>query len=118
MVRCHDSADLHNAGGVTLGDGAKGKIVIDFLDDRCNPEEGISVVHRIASTDAFVAVGPTCSNVAEPLFGILQKKVGDSADTGLQFPILTDVAAKGGLSPRFPSGRSATCPAHSRCTNR
>ena len=90
--------EINNAGGVTLGDGARGKIVIDFLDDRCNPEEGISVVHRIASTDAFVAVGPTCSNVAEPLFGILQKKVGDSADTGLQFPILTDVAAKGGLA--------------------
>jgi branched-chain amino acid transport system substrate-binding protein len=90
--------EINNAGGVTLGDGAKGKIVIDFLDDRCNAEEGISVVRRIASTDAFVAIGPTCSNVAESLFGILQKKVGDSADTGLQFPIIADVAAKGGLA--------------------
>ena len=33
---------INKAGGVTLGDGAKGKIVIDFLDDRCNAEEGIS----------------------------------------------------------------------------
>jgi branched-chain amino acid transport system substrate-binding protein len=90
--------EINNAGGVTLGDGARGKIVIDFLDDRCTAEEGISVVRRIASTDAFVAVGPTCSNVAEPLFGILQKKVGDSSDTGLQFPIIADVAAKGGLA--------------------
>ena len=90
--------EINNAGGVTLGDGAKGKIVIDFLDDRCNAEEGIAVVRRIASTDAFVAIGPTCSNVAESLFGILQKKVGDSSDTGLQFPIIADVAAKGGLA--------------------
>ena len=89
---------INNAGGVTLGDGSKAKFIVEFLDDRCNAEEGISVVRRIASTDAFVAVGPTCSNVAESLFGILQKKVGDASDTGLQFPIIADVAAKGGLA--------------------
>jgi branched-chain amino acid transport system substrate-binding protein len=89
---------INNTGGVTLGDGSKAKFVIEFLDDRCNAEEGISVVRRIASSDAFVAVGPTCSNVAESLFGILQKKVGDASDSGLQFPIIADVAAKGGLA--------------------
>ncbi len=89
---------INAAGGVTLGDGTKAKLTVEFLDDRCNAEEGISVVRRIASTDAFVAVGPTCSNVAESLFGILQKKVGDASDTGLQFPIIADVAAKGGLA--------------------
>ena len=89
---------INAAGGVTLGDGSKAKLTVDFLDDRCNAEEGISVVRRIASSDAFVAVGPTCSNVAESLFGILQKKVGDASDTGLQFPIIADVAAKGGLA--------------------
>ncbi len=89
---------INTAGGVTLGDGTKAKFAIEFLDDRCNAEEGISVIRRIASTDAFIAVGPTCSNVAESLFGILQKKVGDTSDTGLQFPIIADVAAKGGLA--------------------
>ena len=89
---------INSSGGVTLGDGSKAKIAVDFLDDRCNAEEGISVVRRIASTDAFVAVGPTCSNVAESLFGILQKKAGDASDSGLQFPIIADVAAKGGLA--------------------
>jgi branched-chain amino acid transport system substrate-binding protein len=90
--------EINKAGGVTLGDGAKAKLTVEFLDDRCNAEEGISVVRRIASTDAFVAIGPTCSNVAESLFGILQKKVGDATDSGLQFPIIADVAAKGGLA--------------------
>ena len=90
--------EINKAGGVTLGDGTKAKLTIEFLDDRCNAEEGISVVRRIASTDAFVAVGPTCSNVAESLFGILQKKAGDASDSGLQFPIIADVAAKGGLA--------------------
>src|SRR5512134_1368666 len=90
--------EINNSGGVTLGDGTKGKFAIEFLDDRCNAEEGISVARRIASTEAIIAVGPTCSNVAESLFGILQKKVGDASDTGLQFPIIADVAAKGGLA--------------------
>jgi branched-chain amino acid transport system substrate-binding protein len=36
--------------------------------------------------------------VAESLFGILQKKAGDASDSGLQFPIISDVAAKGGLA--------------------
>jgi branched-chain amino acid transport system substrate-binding protein len=93
------AADVINkAGGVKLADGGKAKIVVDFFDDRCNAEEGISVVRRIAGSDALVAVGPTCSNVAEPLFGILQKKAGDASDSGLQFPVFTDVAIKVGLA--------------------
>ena len=90
---------INKAGGVTLGDGAKAKLVIEYLDDRCNAEEGINALRRIASQpDAVVAIGPTCSNVAEPVFGVLQKKVGDASDSGLQFPLYTDVAAKGGLA--------------------
>ena len=91
--------EINRNGGVTLGDGAKAKLVIDYLDDRCNAEEGLNVVRRIASqSDSIVAVGPSCSNVAEPVFGILQKRAGDASDSGLQFPIFTDGAAKGGLA--------------------
>src|SRR5262249_12512435 len=90
--------EINNSGGVTLGDGTKAKIVVEFLDDRCNAEEGISVVRPIASADAFVAVGCPCSHVAESLFGILEKKVGDICDSGVQFPIIAVVAAKGGLA--------------------
>ena len=90
---------INKAGGVTMGDGIKARMVIEYLDDRCSAEEGINALRRIVSQpDAIVVNGPTCSNVAEPLFGILQKKVGDASDSGLQFPIYTDVAAKGGLA--------------------
>jgi branched-chain amino acid transport system substrate-binding protein len=89
---------INKGGGVKLADGSKAKIVVDFYDDGCNAEQGISVIRRIAGTDAVVAVGPTCSNVAEPLFGILQKKVDDKSDSGLQFPVFTDVAIKVGLA--------------------
>ncbi|HEU4644164.1 MAG TPA: ABC transporter substrate-binding protein [Burkholderiales bacterium] len=93
------AADLINkGGGVKLADGSKANIEVEFLDDRCDAAEGISVIRRIAGTNAVVAVGPTCSNVAEPLFGILQKKVGDSSDSGLQMPVFTDVAIKVGLA--------------------
>jgi branched-chain amino acid transport system substrate-binding protein len=90
--------EINRAGGVKLGDGTRGKLVVEFFDDRCTAEEGISVTRRIASADFLVIVGPTCSNVAEPQFGILQKKVGDASDSGLQMPIFTDVAIKGGLA--------------------
>jgi branched-chain amino acid transport system substrate-binding protein len=89
---------INQQGGVKLADGSKAKLALEYYDDRCTAEEGISVIRRIAGTDAVVAVGPTCSNVAEPLFGILQRKVGDASDSGLQFPIFTDVAIKGGLA--------------------
>lgn len=89
---------INKGGGVKLADGSKAKVVVDFLDDGCNAEQGISVIRRIAGTDALVAIGPTCSNVAEPLFGILQKKVDDKGDSGLQFPVFTDVAIKVGLA--------------------
>ena len=89
---------INKQGGVRLADGSKAKLVVDFFDDRCTAEEGISIIRRVAGTDAIVAVGPTCSNVAEPLYGILQKKVDDRSDSGLQMPIFTDVAVKGGLA--------------------
>ena len=89
---------VNSTGGIQLADGNIGKIVLTFDDERCNAEEGISLLRRIASSDALVAVGPTCSNVAEPLFGILQKKVDNSGDSGLQIPVFTDTAIKGGLA--------------------
>jgi len=93
------AADEINAkGGIKLKDGTKAKVVVAYNDDRCDGETGINVVRRIASSDWLIAIGPSCSNVAEPLFGVLQKKVGDASDSGLQFPIFTDVAIKGGLA--------------------
>jgi len=89
---------INSEGGVTLANGGSALFEYEYYDDRCNAEEGISVIRRIATTNALIAVGPTCSNVAEPLFGVMQAKVDDASDTGLQMPIFTDVAIKGGLA--------------------
>lgn len=91
-------AELNGKGGVKLADGTTAKVEVTFLDDRCVNEEGISVVRRLATEQWLLGIGPSCSNVAESLFGILQKKVDDPRDTGLQFPIFTDTAIKGGLA--------------------
>ena len=90
--------EINAAGGIKLKDGSRAKIVTTFVDERCNAEEGISVIRKLASEDWLVSIGPTCSNVAEPLFGILQRKAGDAGDSGLQFPIFTDTAIKPGLA--------------------
>jgi branched-chain amino acid transport system substrate-binding protein len=89
---------INAEGGVKLGDGTMAMMEMTFDDDRCTAEEGISVLRRIASSEAMVAVGPTCSNVAEPLFGVLQRNVNDDGDSGLQLPVFTDTAIKGGLA--------------------
>ena len=48
---------INGQGGVKLGDGTMAMIEMSFDDDRCNAEEGISVLRKIASSDALVAVG-------------------------------------------------------------
>ena len=89
---------INKAGGVKLADGSKAKIAIEYYDDRCTAEEGISVARRMAGTDALVGVGPTCSNVAEPLFGILQKKGRRRERLGPAVPDLQRRRDQGGLA--------------------
>ncbi len=89
---------INSAGGIKLGDGATGKIVVEYIDDRCNAQEGIATVRQIASSDWLAAIGTTCSSVLEPVFGVLQKKVTDSGDSGVKLAIFGDVAMKIGLA--------------------
>src|SRR5258708_9864275 len=78
--------EINSNGGVKLGDGAKGRIVWDYLDTRCNAEEAISVPRRIATTPSIVAIGPTYSVEAEPLVGNRPQAVRGAVDTALQRP--------------------------------
>lgn len=89
---------INAAGGVKLGDGARGKIEIKYYDDQCQASQGLSLVKKMAAGDTLAAVGTTCSPVVEAVFGSLQKHAGDAADSGLQIPVYTDVAMKLGLA--------------------
>ncbi len=58
--------------------------------------------------DLLLAVGPTCSSALEPVFGILQKRLYDPSDTGLQFMVFSDTSAKPGLGKISPWGFRAS----------
>jgi branched-chain amino acid transport system substrate-binding protein len=101
--------ELHANGGIKLKDGRIGKISTTFYDSGCKAEEALAVVRKMASVDkVLLAVGPTCSGALEPVFGILQKKLGDPGDTGLQFMVFSDTSAKPGLGKISPWGFRAS----------
>ena len=80
--------ELHAKGGVKLKDGRIGKISTKFYDSGCRAEDALAVVRKMAGVDkVLLAVGPSCSSALEPVFGILQKKLDDPTDTGLQFMV-------------------------------
>ncbi|MGH7389743.1 MAG: ABC transporter substrate-binding protein [Candidatus Rokuibacteriota bacterium] len=94
--------EINEAGGVKIG-GKAVKLTIHPQDDACNAEQGLAAVRRLATVDnVLFSLGPTCSSVAEPVFGTLQKKLGDAGDTGLQLLFFTDTATKFGLAKLSP----------------
>ena len=94
--------EINEAGGIPV-QGKRVKLQLYPYDDACKAEEGLTVVRRLADADKVLfSLGPTCSNVAEPVFGILQKKLDDPGDTGLQFLFFTDTAIKFGLAKLSP----------------
>ncbi len=94
--------EINEAGGVKIG-GKAVKIDKKVYDDACNAEQGLSVARRLASADhVLVSLGPTCSSVAEPVFGTLQKRLDDPNDTGIQMPYFTDQATKFGIAKLSP----------------
>ena len=101
--------ELHAKGGVKLKDGRIGKISTAFYDSGCRAEDALAVVRKMAGVDkVLLAVGPTCSSALEPVFGILQKKLDDPSDTGLQFMVFSDTSAKPGLGKISPWGFRAS----------
>jgi branched-chain amino acid transport system substrate-binding protein len=94
--------EINEAGGVAIG-GKRVKLQLYPQDDACNPEQGLAVVRRLATVDKVLfSLGPTCSSVAEPVFGTLQKRLGDPSDTGLPLLFFTDTATKFGLAKLSP----------------
>lgn len=92
-------ARVNEQGGIKLADGSRAQLAFEYHDSACNAEQAIAVARKVASgSDALVGIGPTCSGAAAAMFGVFQKEVGDSGDTGLQLPILTDTAVRNGLA--------------------
>jgi branched-chain amino acid transport system substrate-binding protein len=98
------SIDEVNAkGGVELADGRKLPLEGTVYDEGCpSPETGIAATRKAAGDPVVIMLGPNCSSVAEPVYGILQKTLDDPHDTGLQLPFFTDGAIKAGLAKISP----------------
>lgn len=94
--------EINEAGGLNIG-GTRVKMQLYPEDDACNPEQGLALVRRLANVDKVLfSLGPSCSSVAEPVFGTLQKRLGDASDTGLPLLFFTDTATKFGLAKLSP----------------
>jgi branched-chain amino acid transport system substrate-binding protein len=91
---------INQAGGIRLGDGTTGYFRLSYADDGCRPEDAVRILRGIAASDALVAIGPSCSSVAETLYGTLQRRVETRGDTGIQLPVFTDGASQAGLARR------------------
>ena len=79
-------ARVNETGGIKLKNGSKAKLAFDYHDSACNAEQAIAVARKVASeSNALVGIGPTCSGAAAAMFGVFQKKVGDSGDTVSSF---------------------------------
>jgi len=89
-----------NIRGITTGDGVTADLDLSYYDSACNLDTATSVINKIIETDAIVGMGPTCSGVAEVIYGHFQKKVDSLDDSGLQFPILADTPMKIGLAKK------------------
>ena len=94
--------EINEAGGLVV-EGKRVKLALHAQDEACNAEQGLAVVKRLATVDKVIfSLGPGCSSVAEPVFGTLQKKLGDASDSGLQLLFFTDIATKFGLAKLSP----------------
>ncbi len=85
------AAEWINAhGGIRLGDGAMGRFDVTYDDDHCAPADAAALVQRYTASDALIAIGPSCSSVAEPLYPTLG------------MPVFTDGATKANLARLSP----------------
>jgi branched-chain amino acid transport system substrate-binding protein len=95
--------EINEKGGVELAGGRKLRLEGLVYDEGCpSPETGIAATRKAAGDPVVIMIGPTCSSVAEPVFGVLQKTLDDANDSGLQLPFFTDTAIKAGLAKISP----------------
>lgn len=90
--------EINAAGGIDIG-GKKVKIKVISEDDQAKPDQGVALFRKCAESDkALVISGTQFSRVSESMWGLLQKKVDDPNDKGLQVPALSSLSMKAGVT--------------------
>lgn len=90
--------EINNAGGIEI-DGKKVKIKLISEDDQAKPDQGVALFRKCAESDkALVISGTQFSRVSESMWGLLQKKIDDPNDKGLQVPSFSSLSMKAGVT--------------------
>ena len=90
--------EINASGGITV-QGKKVKIVLVSEDDNTKPEQGVPLFRKCAeNAKALVITGSQYSRVTESMWGLLQKKLDDASDPGLQVPSISFLSMKAGIT--------------------
>jgi branched-chain amino acid transport system substrate-binding protein len=103
--------EINRPGGVTAA-GKKLKLELSpyVYDSARDVAQSIALTRKLALSDkVLVMFGPVSSNEAVSVFGVLQRKLDDPADSGLKLPIVNTSALREGLGEMSPwAFRNAT----------
>jgi branched-chain amino acid transport system substrate-binding protein len=94
--------EINAAGGLTI-DGKKVQLKLISEDDQTKPEQGVPLFRKCADSDrVLVITGSQYSRVTESMWGLLQKKLDDASDVGLQVPSMSFLSMKAGITSISP----------------
>lgn len=94
--------EINAAGGIMI-DGKKVKLDLISEDDQARPDQGVSIFRKLEGSDKVLAItGTIYSRVSETMWGLLQKKLDDPNDTGLQVPSMSFLSMKAGVASISP----------------
>jgi len=102
--------EINAEGGIEV-DGKKMKIKLISEDDQAKPDQGVPLFRKCAESEkALVITGTQYSRVTESMWGLLQKKLDDPNDNGLQVPSMSFLSMKAGVTEQsnfdtYPRGR-------------
>ncbi len=94
--------EINKAGGIKIG-GKKVKIDLIAEDDQAKPDQGVAIFRKLEGKDKVLMItGTQFSRVSETMWGLLQKKLDDPGDKGLQVPAMSFLSMKAGVASTSP----------------
>lgn len=94
--------EINAKGGIVVG-GKHYRIKLISEDDQTSPDQGVPLFRKLAEKDkCLVITGTQYSRVTESMWGLLQKKLDDRNDPGLQVPSMSFLSMKAGVAAISP----------------
>jgi len=94
--------EINAKGGIAVG-GKNFQIKLISEDDQTSPDQGVPLFRKLAEKDkCLIITGTQYSRVTESMWGLLQKKLDDKSDPGLQVPSMSFLSMKAGVAGISP----------------